>query len=171
MAHHPIDPAQLHGVEPVIALPVRHIASRHDLVIVGAHGGSGETRLASLRDSWVAADHQWLAHPDGQPTVVCARTHAAGLDALGLALRQWASGQLDGVNLVGVVVLADQPGRLPRVLADRCKVLEGACPASWRVGFIDGWRFGDYEGVLPRSLRQFMNDMSQPLVSSGKENP
>lgn len=153
-----INPIHLHGVDPVEALPISPVEQACALSVVGVHGGAGESFLASLGEDWQAAGHAWRPHVSGQPTVLCARTHASGLAAMSRALRQWAGG-IDGISLVGCVFIADAPGRLPKGLANQLTVMRGGSDRSWLIGWIEALRVGNPLSRYPNDVRQFMNDV------------
>ena len=103
---------------------------------VGCHGGAGETTLADLLPASGDAHHRW---PIGQPVVLVARTHAAGLLAAQKVLT-WAAGD---PHLLGIVLSADVPGKLPRDLTRLAFWVLGAAPRSWYLPWIPAWRTGD----------------------------
>lgn len=118
------------------------------LWIVGAHGGAGTSTWAQLLgagDAGVA----WPQHVN--PTrllsiVVCCRSTAAGLRAAQDVAIEWASGALPG-QLVGLVVGADAPGRLPRELRDQLQITSGAFPHCAFVPWQVHWRFAKESDV------------------------
>lgn len=118
------------------------------LWIVGAHGGAGASTWAHLLgagDAGVA----WPQHVN--PTrllriVVCCRSTAAGLRAAQDVAIEWASGALPG-QLVGLVVGADAPGRLPRELRDQLQITSGAFPHCAFVPWQAHWRFAKESDV------------------------
>lgn len=134
------------GVTPLPrTLPADETLPSGVVYVVGTHGGSGATSMASLDDEWVDTEGQW---PDGDtdrlPVILTARTHAHGLLSLRDALAQWAGHGAPGrVELLGVVLIEDAPGKRPKTLTDLEKVVTGGAPRVWRVGFIDSWRQGD----------------------------
>ena len=89
--------APLRGmVEPDAAdrLARRTVAGSAALWVTGAHGGSGESRIADLIDGARVTGHCWPVLQDGsKPRVllVC-RADMRGLTAARSALTQWASG-------------------------------------------------------------------------------
>ena len=99
-------------------LPIYQMPRAAQLWIVGAHGGSGESTLAALSPDWTETCHGWPAADPSNPVrvLVVARSNSAGLRAAQRAAQQWASGSVPGVSLVGLVTIADAPGRLPRPL-------------------------------------------------------
>lgn len=95
--------------------------------------------------------------------MVVARTHAAGLYAAQQALREWAAGGSPPVALLGLVLVADAPGRLPRRLAHLATVVAGAAPASMRVPFIQRLRVGETVTASDSEIRKTikaLNDLT-----------
>lgn len=157
------------GVAPLApgaGLPVRVVRPTSTLWFVGAHGGAGETSIADLVDGWQAADHAWPASSDVGHNCACvlvARTHAHGLRSAQAALRQWASGTLgDHTRLLGLVLVADAPGKLPRPLRDLAAHVAGGAPRTWQFGWLEPWRTGEQLGLesLPRPTRQVLADLT-----------
>ncbi|GGX36630.1 hypothetical protein GCM10010353_59690 [Streptomyces chryseus] len=113
---------------------------------LGCHGGAGVTTLEHAvpggRDAhrmWPAGVPGWPAHP----VVLVCRSSYGGLTAAQRAAAQWASGALLGVDLLGLVVVADAPGRLPRPLRDFCRLVSGGVPQTWTVPWVEPWRLGN----------------------------
>ena len=114
---------------------------------VGAHGGAGESTLEQLLEGSRAAGHAWpLALPSAhvaRPAVaLVARTHARGLRAAQAAATEWATGEIP-VNLLGLVLIADAPGRMPRPLRDLERLVRGGVPATWHLPWHEPWRLGE----------------------------
>jgi hypothetical protein len=111
---------------------------------VGAHGGAGESALEQLLSGSRAADHAWPISPEpARPasTMLVARTSATGLTAAQRALRDWASGSV-AVELCGLVLIADAPGKLPKELRGLVDLIDGAAPGtSWLLPWQPDWRF------------------------------
>lgn len=125
-------------------LPAVLIEDWAPLWIVGAHGGAGETTLSQLVPGSRPADHRWLIPADGDESrwIVAARTHATGLAAAQNVLRQWASGAVPPVQLLGLVLIADAPGRLPRELRDQADLVASGSPRTWTLPWYEPWRRG-----------------------------
>ncbi len=141
----PVTP-QPHVAMPAASLPVRRRHSSASLWVVGAHGGSGESTLADLDEGWRAAGHAWPELASGAPAacIVVARTNVRGLLAARTALTQWAaSGAGESSRLLGLVLVADAPGRLPAPIRDLAKVVGGGAPRVWDVPWFEAWRLGD----------------------------
>lgn len=140
------------------------------LWVVGATGGAGESTIASLIPGARAADHRW---PDlatlgpKYPVVLCARTSLHGLTGAQRAAAQWAAGQLPDVDLLGLVLLADAPGKLPPPLADFVKVIAGGVPRTWSLPWMPSWRTeaATDSASLPRPFRRFLGEI-EPLLQA-----
>jgi hypothetical protein len=95
--------------------------------------------------------------------VLVARSSATGLRAAQLAARDWASGARP-VQLLGLVVIADAPGRRPPVLADYEQVIAGAVPALWQIEWHEPWRLG--EPVTPESAPHAMRAVLDAILQA-----
>jgi hypothetical protein len=132
---------------------------------VGCHGGAGVSTLARVLGDGVDAARGWPSPGPGvrAPAVLVARTHASGLLRAQSAARQWACGALPaGTDLLGLVLVPDAPGALPRPLEHLLLVVCGGVPRCWRLPWDDRLRLGDLDG-LPRSgpLRRLSQDLSR----------
>ncbi|WP_331712782.1 DUF6668 family protein [Arthrobacter sp. U41] len=110
----------------------RTVSGSAALWITGAHGGSGESRIADLIVGARVTGQCWPVLQDGsKPRVllVC-RADMRGLTAAQNALTQWASGAAPAVDLLGLAILADAPGRLPRHFVISLSSSAGEPPAS-----------------------------------------
>ncbi|MEV4637759.1 DUF6668 family protein [Actinoplanes sp. NPDC049548] len=120
---------------------------------VSAHGGSGATTLTAVLGG-VDLGCRWPNAGRHEPARVflVARTHAQGLRAASRALNAIREGRHPaGMELVGLVLVADAPGRLPRTLVSRIKVLRSAVPVH-RIPWIAPWRVGKKVDRLPRQV-------------------
>jgi len=172
-------PAAALTPQPVVVQPVgsepfaRRMIDRcdvADLWWVGAHGGAGESTLEQLLDGSAAAGHAWPVMPDvDAPTpraVLVARTHASGLRSAQQAATEWAAGLVD-IDLVGLVLIADAPGRLPLVLRDFAHVVCGGVPRSWRLPWVQAWRAGEplSADTVPRDVGRVLDDVRAAIAS------
>lgn len=139
-------------------------AAPAELWWVGAHGGSAESSLAALVPEWSSADHAW-PYVRGQQVparvVLTARSNVRGLRAAQAAATQWASGLVPSVEVVGLVIVADAPGRLPKPLRDLAQVVAGGVPRTWSVPWIEPWRLGERPSLpaAPREVRRLVDDL------------
>jgi hypothetical protein len=131
--------------------------------VTGAHGGSGESRIADLIDGARATDHCWPVLQDGsKPRVllVC-RADMRGLTAAQSALTQWASGAAPAVDLLGLAVLADAPGKTPKALRDFGAIVGGGAPRLWTLPWVEAWRHGDSTTApAAREFQRFVTDLA-----------
>lgn len=143
------------------------------LWILGAHGGAGESTIAELDRGFAAASHVWpQAAANHRPTrvLIVSRTSSRGLHAAKAAAKQWAAGLVSGVELVGLVLIADAPGRLlPKPLRYLSKVIGGGYPHVWHVPWIEAWRLGDTVSpdAAPRQVRSLLTDLDRTLLPIG----
>jgi hypothetical protein len=148
-------------------LPIRDHAASAALWWVGVHGGAGESTLASLIPGWQAAEHAWprTAAPTPARTVLVARSDARGLRAAQDAMRQWAAGLVPSVEVLGLAVMADAPGRLPRSLRELLQVVSGGVPRTWSVPWVDAWRVGEPPAPsdAPREVQRLVDELSAIL--------
>ncbi|WP_346657069.1 DUF6668 family protein [Streptomyces sp. ICN441] len=136
---------------------------------LGCHGGAGVTSLSAVVPGGSDAARCWPVPPMGplQRVVLVARSHASGLLAAQLAGRQWASGSVPGVEVLGLVVVADAPGKLPAPLRDLQKLVSGGFPRTWTVPWAESWRLGRPPvDAVPRELARLARDL-QTLTESG----
>jgi hypothetical protein len=137
---------------------------------LGAHGGSGESTLAALVEGWEAAGHAWPRQPDGPARVVLvARSNMRGLRAAQVAATQWAAGLAGDVDVLGLVIVADAPGRRPRPLRDFARVVAGGVPRTWELPWHEPWRLGEdlVLGTAPRRVRALVEDLQTLILPSG----
>lgn len=121
-------------VEPDAAdrLARRTMTGSAALWITGTHGGAGESRIAALLHGARVTDHCWPVLQDGrEPRVllVC-RADIRGLTTARSALTQWAAGASPEVDLLGLAILADAPGKTPKALRDFTTIVGGEPPGA-----------------------------------------
>src|SRR5688500_9789277 len=99
-------------------LPVVQLSRTRPIAVVGVHGGAGATSIAALdAELFLDCGAAWPDSPNQrQPCLLVSRSSAHGLYALQTALQQWAAAETPSVELPGVVVIADAPGKLPKPL-------------------------------------------------------
>lgn len=151
-------------VEPDAAdrLGRRALSGSAAVWITGAHGGAGESRIADLLDGARVTDHCWPVLQDGStPRVllVC-RSDMRGLTTARSALTQWVSGAAPELDLLGLAVLADAPGRTPKALRDFAAIVGGGAPRLWILPWVEAWRHGDSTTPPTREYQRFITDVA-----------
>ena len=108
------------------------------LWLVGLHGGAGATTLASTGIGLDGGGRHWPRN-DGQPTgvlFVC-RASSTGLTAASHAGTAVQRREVPpGVTVVGLVIVAAQPGRLPKIVRERAELVGGWFPKVWRMPWV-----------------------------------
>lgn len=137
---------------------------------LGCHGGSGTSTLTAAVSGGADAGRYWPV-PDAPGTarvVLVTRTHAHGLRAAQAAARQWASGALPGVRLLGLVAVADAPGRLPRPLRELLSLISGGVPHLWELPWVEPLRLGEppQQVQLPSSFAALAASLNE-IVTGG----
>lgn len=174
--HDPVPPmtgpagAQANIPEPAHLLGHTQALGRAKLWVVGAHGGAGVSTLLALGEpgEWASTERCWPYDPTGGvlPTVLVARTSASGLIAAQAALTQWAgSGAHPSVRLLGLVLVADAPGHLPKALRDLAKVVSGGAPRTWTLPWSEAVRLGESADTFGRPFTRLASDLHS-LASS-----
>ncbi|MFF3940771.1 hypothetical protein [Streptomyces phaeofaciens] len=116
---------------------------------LATHGGAGASTLAAVYGGQDCG-RDWPAPGDPPSVLLVARTHAAGLGSVLRALEVFRRGEAPhGLDLDAVVLVADAPGRLPRPLAERIRLVESVIDV-YRVPWVPDWRLGDLGGSPPR---------------------
>ena len=155
-------------------LPIHDRGATAALWWVGTHGGSGESTLAALMPGTQAAGHAGPRIPSQTParTVLVARGDARGLRAAQDAMRQWAAGLVPSVEVLGLVVMADAPGRVPRSLRDLLQVVSGGVPRTWSVPWVEAWRVGEPPALSssPREVQRLVDELTAILGAAGTTN-
>ncbi|MGW0332280.1 DUF6668 family protein [Streptomyces sp. NPDC003011] len=129
--------------------PAHASAAPRRYSFVGTHGGAGTSTLAAVYGGHDCG-RDWPGPADPPSVLLVARTHAAGLRSALRTLEVCRHGEVPpGLDLDAVVLVADAPGRLPRPLAQRIKVIESVIDV-YRVPWVPAWRLGDLSGSRPR---------------------
>lgn len=142
---------------------------------LGAHGGAGTTTLAicSRRGSEVYggdAGHLWPqpCFETARDVIVVARTTTWGLEAAQDAARQFLTGRVpEGTELLGLVLVADAPGRLPKPLALLRRLVASAYLQTWSVNWQQECRMtGRGQDLVVPALEPVMKSIRSTLRST-----
>ncbi|NTW42673.1 MAG: hypothetical protein HGA44_22870, partial [Cellulomonadaceae bacterium] len=133
------------------------------LYAIAAHGGAGTSTLVAF----VPGLFELLGQPGpGDRVLVIARTSAAGLQAARRSLRHAAL--RDGADVLGLVLVADAPGRLPRPLRDLADLASGGAPRTWRAPWVEALRLEPEPPTqAPRELQHLVGDLTH--MAAGHE--
>jgi hypothetical protein len=154
---------------------VGHPGTRLAWCWLGAHGGAGVTTLAAAADAGIEAS-RLLPGPHliaPLPVVVVTRGHASGLVR---AQEIAAQADLQGftvsarpARVVGLALVADAPGHLPKPLAELRHLVAGGYLKVWPVPWVEAWRLGDPPNELntPNEVRRMLNDLRSMTWRSG----
>ena len=130
------------------------------------HGGAGVSTLAMLDPRGrVSGRGSWS--PDDWMVVVC-RTSAASL----LQAKRFASDPWPGApKVVGLVTVADAPGRLPAGLRQLRRHVTGGYQFAWHVPWIEAWRCGEpvTPETAPRAVRGGIKQVGERVAGIGPE--
>ncbi|MDQ1287034.1 MAG: hypothetical protein QG622_599 [Actinomycetota bacterium] len=141
---------------------------------LGVHGGAGVSTLLELVPGGADAFRFWPSPsvhggPDG--LVLVCRTHAHGLRCARAAVHQWNSHDVpDRLTLLGLVAIADAPGKLPVPQSQALRLLAGAVERLWTVPFLEDLRRApDIHGLpMPPALAKLSSDLEalRPLTEA-----
>ncbi|THG30183.1 hypothetical protein E6C64_11250 [Naasia lichenicola] len=138
-----------------LCLPQRSRPSTPGIWWLGTHGGAGESTLASVVPGSQSADHAWPITSPSARVMLIARSNLNGLLSAQRAATDWASGSLPGVDLVGLLLVEDSPGRSPRGIRDLERLVGGGVPRVWTLPWVESWRAApaSAQGLSPRVRR------------------
>ncbi|MGP3973544.1 DUF6668 family protein [Streptomyces sp. 8N114] len=129
---------------------------------LGVHGGAGVSTLEQAVPGGRDAGRAWPAADEPQPVVLVARSSANGLKAVRNAAQQWGSQLVTGIELLGLVVVADAPGRRPRALRDLLHLVSGTVPRLWEIPWVEEWRLGEPPTAhLPKECAPLARDLTR----------
>lgn len=114
--------------------------------LVSAHGGAGATTLAAMCDGFGDAGRAWPAADRHPWCVVVCRENQHGLSSAQQVVLQAATGQAGSCRALGVITVADAPGKTPKQLTPALRVLKEIAPV-WRVGWVDQLRVTDLDDL------------------------
>jgi hypothetical protein len=150
----------------------RYMGPGPDLWFSSCHGGAGTTTLSTVIPRGLSAGQYWpVPDPPGQSMVVLvARSHASGLHAAQAAARQWAAGVLPGVRLLGLALVADAPGKLPKPLKDFVQLISGGIPQVWELPWVEALRLGDPpdQTTLPPVFSRLASDLDRIISADAQ---
>ena len=65
------------------------------------------------------------------------------------------------MELLGLAVLADAPGKTPKALRDFTAIVGGGAPRLWTLPWVEAWRHGDSTTTpTAREYQRFITDVT-----------
>lgn len=180
---HPGLRTQLGGISgQTSALSAAPLGPGQGIWVVGVHGGAGESTVAALSPHLQEAQHRWPPQRGrSEWCVLVARTNGAGLHNARAAAIDWASQHEPHVMLLGLVLIPDAPGKLPKELAREVTRTGGGVPRVWELPWVESWRYhaSGYTQLdisdLPRPVKKMLADLAEltmlDILDGSKENP
>jgi len=120
--------------------------------LLGTHGGSGARCLAAVIPGSRYAGKTWPvpAGTAAEPVVLVCRGDHRGLTSAQDYARAYRDGEFAGqLQLLGVIISADAPGRVPLPLRRLERLLSGAVPLLGHVPWVPQWRLGPPPAIAP----------------------
>ncbi|MCX7541345.1 hypothetical protein OS128_00230 [Corynebacterium sp. P5848] len=108
--------------------------------LVAAHGGAGVSTLEKFWQPAADASRMWPQDEDSTACVVVARSTKAGLEAAA----QTILNDTGSAEIIGLVVVADVPGKLPKDLDHKLRMFDEQMPV-WRIDYLPKLRLVDEE--------------------------
>lgn len=140
--------------------------------LVAAHGGAGATFLAHSLAPFGDAGQQWPVKDKYPWCVIVARATRAGLEAAHDLALQDQSNKSGGCRVLGIILVADAPGKTPKSIEQRISVLEKTVPTIWRVSYFEDWREATLEELPEWSPLDEEPEEEEPKFwQKKKENP
>ena len=162
-AHGPRARAGSEGAAPEVA----HRPAAGRWLWLGLHGGAGVTTLAQAVPGGVDVGGLH-GKPPNLPVVAVCRSHAGGLAAAQEWAAEW-SGRQPYREVLGLVIVADAPGPLPRGLKLGVRLVRGGFRDLWAVPWVPAWRVGQSVPLddLPAAVRRLANDLVAKTAREG----
>jgi len=152
----------------------RFEAPKHtSLWVLGSHGDAGEHTLSALLPGAVPAGHRWpMSADENSPTqvIVVCRSNHKGLTSARRAAIEFAAGTLPTVRVLGLVIIADLPGKQPKELRDLATVVAGGFPESWEFPWVETYRRGDTTSATPREITTIIQTITDRLSLASPSN-
>lgn len=120
------------------------------VTLISVHGGAGARTLAAVLPGTRYAGRDWPTQSPGLVVLVCRSNHRGYTAAQEFARAHRDNAELHArLTLVGVVVIADCPGRTPAPLRRLERLVSGALPILGRVPWMPEWRLGPPNRAAP----------------------
>ena len=135
---------------PTRPLPAPPLPAGAGYALLAVHGGAGVSSLLRAGLAAAGAVDVGRAWPAGGTALVVARSSTTGLEAARDTARAHAAGEVGlDVTLLGLVLVADAPGRLPPRLRELADLVAGGFLHVWQVPWLTEWRLAATTEPLP----------------------
>lgn len=160
---------------PFVASPVppAHVPARPEsggtgVWLLGTHGGSGARCLSAVLNGTRLAGKTWPTPVNGrEPVVLVCRGDHRGLSSAQEYARAYRDGGLaEQLQLVGVIVSADAPGRTPPPLRRLERLLSGAAPIIGHAPWEPTWRTGPPQTTAAAEALPWAAKLGQALAAA-----
>lgn len=142
--------------------------------LLGAHGGAGVSSLLRAGLAATGARDAGRSWPSQGPVLVVARSSVSGLQAASNCARSHSADALGPASTVlGLVLVADAPGRLPRQAARLADLVTGGYARTWQIPWLDEWRLAAVDAPLPPhpEVRRLVADVAAALDRTARRVP
>lgn len=136
--------------------------------LLGTHGGSGARCLSAVLTGTRLAGKTWPTPvSDREPVVLVCRGNHRGLSSAQEYARAYRDGRLaEQLQLVGVIVSADAPGRTPPPLRRLERLLSGAAPIIGHAPWEPTWRTGPPQTTAAAEALPWIAKLGQSLATA-----
>lgn len=110
--------------------------------LVGAHGGAGVSTLSHIWAPMGDAGQAWPAGVENPYCVLVCRSTKVGLERAHQAALQARAGHAGDIMLLGIAIVADRPGKIPKALNRKIGVIEQHF-RIWRIPYLEAIRVAD----------------------------
>lgn len=107
--------------------------------LVGAHGGAGTSTIAAMLEPFGDAGQRWPSQDEFPYCVIVCRSTRMGLDAAQSAVLQAQAGAAGPCEVLGILVIADTPGKAPKSLTQRMQIISDLTHV-WQLPYETGLR-------------------------------
>ncbi|WP_246600790.1 hypothetical protein [Skermania piniformis] len=128
--------------------------------LMGVHGGAGATTLARLLEPAADCWRRWPAvlNQESPYVVLVARETIPGLSRAHELLRQHRSGLAGPSSVLGLIITAARPGRVPAEIRRYREVIGVLAGNVWRIDWHEEWML-----VEPEDLPVWVPGESSPV--------
>ncbi len=153
---------------PPSHVPAPPVSAGSGVWLLGTHGGSGARCLSAVLTGTRLTGKTWPTPvSDREPVVLVCRGNHRGLSSAQEYARVYRDGRLAGqLQLVGVIVSADAPGRTPPPLRRLERLLSGAAPIIGHAPWEPTWRTGPPQTTAAAEVLPWVAQLGHALATA-----